>query len=483
MRKSAKKALSLGLAAAMVVGLGSGITPQTAEAGSLAANDVAAYTKRPYRAYLCFQDSLYNYRDPFDDDAAGITFTELKTTDANNPCTVYASLDAALKDGTGTNASTKYDNAGVSGYDWTKMFMRNTPLTTETTETEFRDLDGDGTNEKYTTPKLAKAVVSVADFESPDVSYDGTYTVSMKNFDPDTFKYSYGFRMLYADTTIPYSEKSVKFTNVSLKIDGVEVYKADTGITRNTTDSKNTYQLMVVNEYGYGTTATNGYGTKNQKANSCNDGVPDPIWEAAKTNGGVINMPKQSIEITFTVSGLGAAPAGYVPQDDNSKGASTGAIGVPTPSAVSTSPSVSLKKGKTFTSGNLTYKVTKASKKSGSATVAVSGVKKSAQKKTSLSVPKTVTNKKFKYKVTAVNSKAFSKCKKLKKVTLGANVTTIKKNAFAKCTKLNALKVNSKLKKVAKKAFAGCKQNIKVSGKSKKANIKALKKSGYKKFK
>lgn len=66
---------------------------------------------------------------------------------------------------------------------------------------------------------------------------------------------------------------------------------------------------------------------------------------------------------------------------------------------------------------------------------------------------------------------------------MGKNVTTINKNAFAKCTKLTSLKANAKLKKVAKGAFKGCKKKIKVSGKSKKANVKLLKKSGYKKFK
>ena len=48
------------------------------------------------------------------------------------------------------------------------------------------------------------------------------------------------------------------------------------------------------------------------------------------------------------------------------------------------------------------------------------------------------------------------------------------------------MKVKAKLTKVAKKAFKGCKKTIKVKGASKKvtkANVKKLKKSGYKKFK
>ncbi len=43
--------------------------------------------------------------------------------------------------------------------------------------------------------------------------------------------------------------------------------------------------------------------------------------------------------------------------------------------------------------------------------------------------------------------------------------------------------IKAKLSSVAKGAFKGCKKKIKVSGTSKKQNVKKLKKSGYKKFK
>ena len=67
------------------------------------------------------------------------------------------------------------------------------------------------------------------------------------------------------------------------------------------------------------------------------------------------------------------------------------------------------------------------------------------------------------YKVTAIGTNAFKNCKKVKKISVGKNVKTIGKNAFK-----------------------GCKKTIKVtaaSKKAKKAQLKKLKKSGYKKFK
>lgn len=434
MRKSFQKALSLALAAAMTISLGSGIAaPQETDAKVV---DKKITTNAPYHGFLCFQSGQYTFRNAYDAATYGV-------------------------------AGTDADSKQVSGYDWLRKFCYNQPDGTATMTTEFR-------GKKITVPKKTKLVAQYADFSCPDITYDGTYTVSMSNFGADTFKYDAGWNMLFVDTEIPLTNKNVKFSNISLKVDGAELYKSETVKIRNNKDCPNTYQLMAINIYGF-----DNYGTSTQKENSLGDGVADCINA---------NYPKQSIEITFTVSGMGAAPTGYqadnlvytAPASPDSGNPASGPSVSTTQTAVSVS---SLAKGKTFTAGNLTYKVTKASDKSGSATVAVAGVKKSAQKKTSLSVPKTVTNAKFKYKVTAVNGKAFAKCKKLKKVTLGANVKTLEKNSFAKCTKLSSLKVDGKLTKVKKKAFAGCKKTIKVSGKSKKANIKALKKSGYKKFK
>lgn len=492
MRKSFKKVLSLALTAAMAVSLGSGfVAPTTAEAATLAANKVKDYTNAPYNAYLCFQSSLYSYRDAFDNDTAGITNTSIPRTSSTK---IYQNDEKANLD-----SASKTANAGVDVFYWDKMFIQNAPFGTETKkgdDTTFRDFNADGTLDQYTVPKNCKWIVRTADFQQPDITYDGTYTVSMSNFAEDTFKYNYGFRMLYINTNIPLSVKNVKFSDITLKIDGVQVGETmKEGVIRNATDSPNTYNVMVTNEYGYIS-----YGCKGEApVESKKDAAPDPVWEAAKKAGTESVMPKKSIEITFTVSGLGTAPAGYVPQDKNVSAASTQAIVAealakieaaknqtnPDGSTNTSGSAVkSLAVGEKFTAGNFNYKVIKASETNdGSAEVAVAGLTKSAKKKASLTVSKTVENASISYKITTIGKKAFANNKKLKSVTLGANVKKIEKQAFSKCTKLAKLNVKGKLTKVDKKAFAGCKKKIKVLGSKKKANIKVLKKSGYKKFK
>ena len=174
-----------------------------------------------------------------------------------------------------------------------------------------------------------------------------------------------------------------------------------------------------------------------------------------------------------------------------------------------------LAKGKTFSAGSLKYKVTKAAtittqtKKKTNGTVQVVGFSKSGKKKTSINVKNTVSKSGAKYNVKSIKSKAFQKSKKLKKATLGSKITSIPtsafnadkkltsvkatgvkkigKSAFKGCVKLSKLTLGKKkLTSVKKGAFKGCKKKIKVSGgskKVKKANVKKLKKSGYKKFK
>lgn len=172
---------------------------------------------------------------------------------------------------------------------------------------------------------------------------------------------------------------------------------------------------------------------------------------------------------------------------------------------------IGIAKGKTFTAGNFQYKVTTAATITGTKTtvgkVTVVGLTKTGKKISSISVKNTVSKSGASYSVTAIASKAFKKATKLKKATLGTNVKAIPTSAFEGCKKLKAVsakgvtKIGKKsfknckalkkltLKKkvsVKKGAFKGCKKTIKVTGGSKKinkANVKKLKKSGYKKFK
>ena len=169
--------------------------------------------------------------------------------------------------------------------------------------------------------------------------------------------------------------------------------------------------------------------------------------------------------------------------------------------------STSLAKNKTFTSGKLKYKVTASAKKNVSGKVVVTGLSPSGKKASSINVKNKISRSGYSYKVTAISSSAFKNSAKLKKVTLGTNMKSIPQNSFSGCKKLASLtapgvtKINQSafrncraLKKltlqkkisVKKGAFKGCKRNIKVTGGSRKiikANVKKLKKCGYKKFK
>lgn len=86
--------------------------------------------------------------------------------------------------------------------------------------------------------------------------------------------------------------------------------------------------------------------------------------------------------------------------------------------------------------------------------------------------------------IKSIGTSAFEKCAALKTVTLGKKTSKIGSKAFASCKKLSKLAVSTKVK-VTKNAFKGCKATIKVTGKAanKKATVKNIKKSGYKKVK
>ena len=143
------------------------------------------------------------------------------------------------------------------------------------------------------------------------------------------------------------------------------------------------------------------------------------------------------------------------------------------------------KEGTEVVSGKLVYKVTKAATTKTSGTLTVTALSVAGKKAGSLSIPATATINGYKYKVTKLGNNVFKNAK-AKSIVLGKNITAIPKGAFINCKKLTSLTIKGKLKSVKKGAFKGCKKKIKVKGvnkKTRKANIKVLKKSGYKKFK
>ena len=140
--------------------------------------------------------------------------------------------------------------------------------------------------------------------------------------------------------------------------------------------------------------------------------------------------------------------------------------------AVTTKKLAYPKVGTRYTVSGSTYKVTKAG-----AEVMVYKTSKAAR---SVTIPATIKAKGITYKVTSIGAKAFNSNKKLKKVTIGANIKKISNNAFFKCKSLKMVTIKSVLltKKTAnKKAFKGIsrKMVIKVPKKVKKAYVKIFK--------
>ena len=133
---------------------------------------------------------------------------------------------------------------------------------------------------------------------------------------------------------------------------------------------------------------------------------------------------------------------------------------------------VPLAKGKTFTvktkAGTFTYKVT--------GTLKVTLVKATKTKAKSVTV-NTVKKNGFTYKVTAIGASAF-KSAKVTKLTVGANVTKLGSKAFTKAKKLKTVTVKSK--KLTKKSVKGSLKGssvktVKVNVGSKKLNKKYVK--------
>ncbi len=132
-------------------------------------------------------------------------------------------------------------------------------------------------------------------------------------------------------------------------------------------------------------------------------------------------------------------------------------------------------KGKTFTVGQFTYKVTKAG-----AEAELITSKSTASKVTIQTVTGTDG---VKYKVTSIGAKAMQNNRQMTSLTIGADVKKIGKSAFNGCRKLGKVKIKSKkLSSVGKQAFKGTKSGMKVKVPSKqlKKYRKMLKKAGIK---
>jgi len=128
-----------------------------------------------------------------------------------------------------------------------------------------------------------------------------------------------------------------------------------------------------------------------------------------------------------------------------------------------------------------TYQVTKAS----NTLREVTFVKPKNKKKTTISIPSTVTIDAYAYKVTAIANKACKDNKKLKSVKIGRNVKKIGKEAFLNCKRLRRIAVKSTvLKSIGKNSIKGIyKKAIITVPKERYSTYKKLltSKTGYKK--
>ena len=354
---------------------------------------------------------------------------------------------------------------------------------------------------KQDTYDYIEASGNAAEFKATDVllTRDGEYTVAISGIDLSSAT-KYNLLAIATDLSAKTEENpdgayaDVKLSVTSLKVDGAEVAK-DLSLVQKADELYYYYPLI----------------------NKWNPDDKGPLFE--KTDAEDLAVPENSIEITFKVTGLKAAlndlkegtykdpeTGENVKNDTITKDdidASEGAL--PTPSeqptvkpsekpnvtpAPTNSPAPTKapkapKKGNKVESGKVVYKVTKAATAKKAGTLAIVGLSKAGKKASSLSAPATAKINGYSYKVTSIGKNAF-KGANAKTISLGKNIKSIPAGAFANCKKLSTLKVKAKLTKVAKKAFKGCKKTIKVKGASKKvtkANVKKLKKSGYKKFK
>lgn len=166
-------------------------------------------------------------------------------------------------------------------------------------------------------------------------------------------------------------------------------------------------------------------------------------------NAGVVTKQPTETETgikTYTCSVCGATKTEMIPvvsKKQEEQGQEQPTVEEPAPAPKGTT--IKDQKG-------VSYKVTKSDAKSGTVTYQKPNSKVSG----TVTIPDTVTIDGIVYKVTAIETNAFKKNKKITKVTIGKNVTSLGKNAFMGCTKLTSVTIGKKVKTIGASAFSGC---------------------------
>lgn len=527
MRKTWKRALSLVLSAALVVTAGAFGTVQ-GDKSAKAADGIQPFEAR-FEAFNCLWNANWGQNTPTGDawkvtvDEIGKDYTVKTVADNDaewdgafvvNTTLDYVPMDLKLVGKTvkvgdqvyDWSKAESYDDGGVQRISIWNAFVGTEVASHNPFQDKIKVKKGDVLEATFTVVEKTEKPLFVAEFNAfkgfwnPDnqgsasIASQGAWRVpvyektpneyTVKVTAPEDWSFSGAF---VVNTDLKELPKDFSLVGKQVKI-GDEVYEWNKATAY---VDGGTVRMSIWNEWG-----KDANGKWDPKANPLAD---DPTTISVKKG--------QVVEATFSVTEYKA------PNGGNNGGATTKPTQKPQTPTV-TEKVNGLAKGKTFSAGSLKYKVTKAAtitsdnKKKTNGTVQVVGFSKSGKKKTSINVKNTVSRKSVKYNVKSIKSKAFQKSKKLKKATLGSKITSIPtsafnadkklttvkatgvkkigKSAFKGCVKLSKLTLGKKKISVSKGAFKGCKKTIKVSGgskKVKKANIKKLKKSGYKKFK
>lgn len=353
MRKVFSKTMSAVLSAAMIITLGSGTVGSVVSAAEDDDQSNVSGVTYGYTAYIGFQtDGPYAYRDPV-----------LSSNGLKSKTYKYE-----------TQAMLPVDKPEVQATDITST----NPVMSKEGE--------------YTT-----SISGIDLVNKKNVSKKGTETKATT------------FNMLYVTVDIPLSNKGVKLTDVTLKIDGnvVKTLKE----APNKSDASDGYQFMIADNYapGDGTDAS----------------------EIYNNNDKLEILPTSSIDITYKISG-----------GDWSKLPLAGTMGMK------------------FIEGDFTYEVTQPASSSTEGQVKLTGLSTEGKAKDSVEIPATVNEAKITnatYKITGLKSGAFkSSDVKTVDMTNAANIKSIPSNTFNGCKKLTSVKVNSAVKSIGSSAFAAC---------------------------
>jgi len=250
--------------------------------------------------------------------------------------------------------------------------------------------------------------------------------------------------------------------NATVVYDGVTL-KKDTDYTINYLNNTNagTATAIITGKGSYGGIVTKTFTIKEFALSKATITIASNVYYDGKAKVPEVTVKNGSKKLTkdtdYTLTYANNINIGTAKVTITGKGSCSG--------TVTKTFKIGVKKGASYTVGNYVYNITSASQ------VAFAGISK--QTLTSVKIPKTVKIGGKTFGVTSVANKALYKNKKVKTITVGANVKTIGQNAFAECTALTKVTVGTGVTQIKAKAFMNSKKLKTIT-----INTKNLKKVG-----